>query len=148
MKKILIITALLLGVVGLSIGQIAQTSSYVNLRSSPYVGNNVIKVLAKNKNVKLVGCKDNWCKVISGFDDGYVYISYLKTVENPDTEISLPEPEIKYYYNVDEIKVQSPTYYKKAPRGASAVCKDGTYSFSRNRRGTCSRHGGVKKWLN
>lgn len=29
------------------------------------------------------------------------------------------------------------------PDGASAVCRDGTYSFSRQRSGTCSRHGGV-----
>jgi TolB-like protein len=31
--------------------------------------------------------------------------------------------------------------------GATAVCKDGTYSYSQNRRGTCSRHGGVARWL-
>ena len=33
------------------------------------------------------------------------------------------------------------------PVGASAVCRDGTYSFSANRRGTCSHHGGVAEWL-
>jgi hypothetical protein len=33
------------------------------------------------------------------------------------------------------------------PVGASAVCVDGTYSFSQNRRGTCSHHGGVSRWL-
>ncbi|MBK9736820.1 MAG: DUF3761 domain-containing protein [Saprospiraceae bacterium] len=31
--------------------------------------------------------------------------------------------------------------------GACAVCADGTYSFSKNQRGTCSHHGGVAKWL-
>lgn len=30
----------------------------------------------------------------------------------------------------------------------SAICKDGTYSYSANRRGTCSGHGGVSEWLN
>lgn len=34
-----------------------------------------------------------------------------------------------------------------APEGASAKCRDGTYSFSRSRRGTCSHHGGVTQWL-
>ncbi|MCL5958996.1 MAG: DUF3761 domain-containing protein [Chloroflexi bacterium] len=34
-----------------------------------------------------------------------------------------------------------------APSGATAICKDGTYSFSQNRRGTCSHHGGVAQWL-
>lgn len=33
------------------------------------------------------------------------------------------------------------------PRGgASAICKDGWVSYSANRRGTCSHHGGVRKW--
>jgi resuscitation-promoting factor RpfB len=34
-----------------------------------------------------------------------------------------------------------------APKGATAQCRDGTYSFSKSRRGTCSHHGGVAKWL-
>lgn len=33
------------------------------------------------------------------------------------------------------------------PIGASALCKDDTYSYSQNRTGTCSHHGGVKEWL-
>jgi hypothetical protein len=35
----------------------------------------------------------------------------------------------------------------KVPAGASAKCRDGSYSFSKSRRGTCSRHGGVASWL-
>ena len=34
-----------------------------------------------------------------------------------------------------------------APTGASAQCRDGTWSFSMSRRGTCSHHGGVASWL-
>jgi hypothetical protein len=34
-----------------------------------------------------------------------------------------------------------------APAGAAARCRDGTYSFSRHRSGTCSHHGGVATWL-
>ena len=33
------------------------------------------------------------------------------------------------------------------PTGATAKCKDGTYSKSAHRSGTCSRHGGVAEWL-
>ncbi|HEY1834911.1 MAG TPA: DUF3761 domain-containing protein [Solirubrobacteraceae bacterium] len=33
------------------------------------------------------------------------------------------------------------------PAGATARCKDGTYSFSEHRSGTCSSHGGVAEWL-
>lgn len=35
----------------------------------------------------------------------------------------------------------------QTPAGASAQCRDGTYSYSRNRRGTCSHHGGVATWM-
>lgn len=31
--------------------------------------------------------------------------------------------------------------------GATAICRDGSYSYSRSRRGTCSHHGGVRQWL-
>jgi len=31
--------------------------------------------------------------------------------------------------------------------GATAVCADGSYSWSIHHRGTCSWHGGVKKWM-
>ncbi|WP_331739796.1 DUF3761 domain-containing protein (plasmid) [Streptomyces sp. NBC_00015] len=32
------------------------------------------------------------------------------------------------------------------PRGTTAKCKDGTYSYSAHFRGTCSHHRGVKYW--
>ena len=33
------------------------------------------------------------------------------------------------------------------PAGATARCKDGSYSHTANRRGACSRHGGVAQWM-
>ena len=30
--------------------------------------------------------------------------------------------------------------------GPTALCRDKTYSYSANHRGTCSHHGGVKAW--
>ena len=33
------------------------------------------------------------------------------------------------------------------PTGATALCKDGTYSRATNHRGACARHQGVAKWL-
>jgi hypothetical protein len=30
--------------------------------------------------------------------------------------------------------------------GATARCRDGTYSHSRHHSGTCSHHGGVAEW--
>ena len=33
------------------------------------------------------------------------------------------------------------------PTNATAICNDGTYSYSASRSGTCSHHGGVRIWL-
>jgi hypothetical protein len=33
------------------------------------------------------------------------------------------------------------------PDGATAQCRNGSYSFSHSRTGTCSRNGGVATWL-
>ena len=54
----------------------------------------------------------------------------------------------RHYTNVDGQTVHSPAYSSNGiPAGATAQCADGTYSFSQHRRGTCSHHGGVAKWL-
>jgi Protein of unknown function (DUF3761) len=41
---------------------------------------------------------------------------------------------------------QSAPSNNNAPAGASALCRDGTYSYSAHRQGTCSHHGGVAQW--
>jgi hypothetical protein len=64
-----------------------------------------------------------------------------------------------YYTNVDGYCVQRPTYYAPpaytppptyapprpymAPDMPSARCRDGIYSYSLHRSGTCSHHGGI-----
>lgn len=52
-----------------------------------------------------------------------------------------------YYTNSQGNEVHSPAYAPSEPAGATARCRDGTYSFSQSRRGTCSHHGGVAQWL-
>lgn len=54
-----------------------------------------------------------------------------------------------YYTNVDGNKVPSPveTPDGSIPVGATARCRDGSYSSSQHRSGTCSHHGGVAEWL-
>jgi len=49
------------------------------------------------------------------------------------------------YTNRDGNTVHAParSLSGKTPEGATARCRDGTYSFSQHRSGTCSRHGGV-----
>jgi len=51
------------------------------------------------------------------------------------------------YRNVNGEQVHSPVFSRQAPAGATARCRDGSYSFSRHRSGTCSHHGGVAQWL-
>jgi hypothetical protein len=55
----------------------------------------------------------------------------------------------KGYYNSRGNWVPSPTRTAngKPPRGATARCGDGSFSFSQSHRGTCSHHGGVADWL-
>jgi hypothetical protein len=54
-----------------------------------------------------------------------------------------------HYVNKDGHIVHSPAHAKNGgtPSGATARCRDGTYSFSQHHRGTCSHHGGVTIWL-
>lgn len=75
------------------------------------------------------------------------------SVPAPAKQITQPQPSAlsndNYYTNVDGKQIHSPAYSPSSCSsiGASAECRDGTCSFSQNRRGTCSHHGGVAEWL-
>ena|ERR1700733_122592 len=63
---------------------------------------------------------------------------------------SQPKPKCNdngTYVNSKGQTVPRPENCSGPPQGATAQCHDGSYSFSRSRRGTCSHHGGVAKWL-
>jgi hypothetical protein len=53
-----------------------------------------------------------------------------------------------HYVNRDGDAVHSPARSRSGnvPAGATAQCRDGSYSFSRHHSGTCSSHGGVAHW--
>ena len=85
------------------------------------------------------------------------YIAPLQIKQEPNTQqntqVQQPTPTPSsptYYINSSGNTVQSPTKSQDGsiPAGASARCRDGSYSFSQHRSGTCSHHGGVADWLN
>ena len=55
--------------------------------------------------------------------------------------------EEEFYINSRGHSVHRPMASRLRPAGASARCRDGSWSFSESRRGTCSHHGGVGSWL-
>lgn len=67
----------------------------------------------------------------------------------PQSASSAQLIERGYYTNSSGQQVHRPahTVGNQVPAGASAQCRDGSYSFSQHHRGTCSHHGGVARWL-
>src|SRR5579872_4911264 len=61
----------------------------------------------------------------------YVYPTVI-----PTTDSGLSNNN--YYINSSGNEVHSPAYSNTVPAGATAQCRDGTYSFSQHRSGTCS----------
>lgn len=50
------------------------------------------------------------------------------------------------YLNSSGHVVPDPKCVTDHQAGETAVCRDGSHSFSEHRQGTCSRHGGVAQW--
>lgn len=74
--------------------------------------------------------------------------SAQQTSGTPDTNPAKPKcADNGTYVNSQGQTVKRPENCTTAPQGATAQCRDGAYSFSKSRRGTCSHHGGVAKWL-
>ena len=53
-------------------------------------------------------------------------------------------PSYKPTYTIPTYK--SPVYTYPSYNSGTATCRDGTTSYSQNRSGTCSYHGGVASW--
>ena len=155
MKRIIVF--ILLVFASLSINAQTATkivSANLNLRESANTSSTVITVIPKGTLVSVdKECNCEWILIRYKDKIGYVYTKYLDnynkngiiSIQNANNSNTIQS--VKYYTNSSGQKVQSPTKYNSAPVGATALCRDGTYSFSRNRRGTCSHHGGVARWL-
>ncbi len=84
--------------------------------------------------------------------------SYAQLVPPASTPLTAPnkaepnEADLQthgHYKNKAGQEVHAPakSVDDKVPAGASAKCRDGSYSFSKHHSGTCSHHGGVGSWL-
>ena len=155
MKKYLIILLQLLLAITICAQSYKYASTNLNLRSGPSTSYRILATIPSGTSVEMAeDCDCPWIKVYYNGTIGYVSSKYLSTQQTPSKQNSQTTTHqrntsstIKYYTNSAGEKVQSPTYYNTIPAGATALCRDGTYSFSHSRRGTCSHHGGVAKWL-
>jgi hypothetical protein len=125
----------------------------LNLRAQPSTSAHVLKHLGYRQAVTKLGApQDGWVHVrTSGGVVGYVSSGFVTLAVPPvrvATHYYTTGPASgRHYRNVDGNLVHSPMHASRAPAGASAICNDGTYSFSQHHRGTCSYHGGVRNWL-
>jgi len=150
MKKLILSIFLNFLVISLVCSQevIKVTTSNLNLRLTPDSTSEILTVLPKGTTVKIKeDCDCTWIPVLYNGKVGYVSAKFLKTPTKNSNTGHVRSSQVKHYTNSRGKKVQSPTYYNAPPAGATALCRDGTYSFSRSRRGTCSHHGGVAEWL-
>jgi len=155
MKRYLLIIVQILIAITINAQTYKYTSANLNLRSGPSSSYKVLTTIPLGTSVEMAeNCDCDWIKVSYNGNIGYVSSKYLtnqrvvnKTSNNRISETQKTKTSVKYYTNSNGQKIQSPTYYNSAPAGATALCRDGTYSFSQNRRGTCSHHGGVARWL-
>lgn len=123
---------------------LAYTTTSVRLRESPFPTARPVAVLSQGTTVRLYSCSEGWCSVTVSSHAGYLLQEFL-TQQAPQAATQ----QGRGYYNIDGQFVPSPTRTAdgQPPPGASAQCQDGTFSFSKHRRGTCSWHGGVARWL-
>lgn len=131
------------------VAQTRYVKTNLNLREGPGTSYSIIAVLPKGTSVTIEDdCNCKWVPVSYGNHIGYLRTSYLSKHRNSQTshKRNYYKSRKRYYTNTYGDRIQSPTYSNRRPAGATALCRDGTYSFSQSRRGTCSHHGGVAEW--
>ncbi len=88
------------------------------------------------------------CEPALGSQDPQQVPSVSSATQNSQSRQAKPTcTDSGTYVNSKGQTVRRPENCTKPPQGATAQCRDGTYSFSQSRRGTCSHHGGVARWL-
>lgn len=96
--------------------------------TSPAVAATEVGTAKAGAALQIGACANGWCEVTG------VYIAERQLTPTAPAAMGLVMP--------------TPSSSKAAqpPPGATAQCRDGSYSVSRTRSGTCSHHGGVARW--
>lgn len=126
---------------------VAVTRVTASLRDGPALDSRVLTTIPPKTTIKVSSCVDGWCSVEYQQFTGHVIQAFLRF---PSAVSQTAQPiGGRGYINSRGEWVASPirTLDGRPPEGASAQCRDSTYSFSRSRSGTCSHHGGVARWL-
>lgn len=126
----------------------AVTRVAARLREGPALDSRVLVTIPPKTTVKVTACIDGWCGVEYQQLTGHVVQAFLRFPTAVESQATAPSGG-RGYVNSRGEWVPSPvrTPNGQPPNGASAQCRDGTFSFSRSRQGTCSHHGGVARWL-
>ena len=131
-----------------------------NLRDRPSITGTITNTVEKGDLLTLVSSSPvgPWYRVRENktapelwIHGNAIALLYTDDVTSTNSEVQRPRltsppSSGKSYVNVDGVRVPSPVFSDTKPAGATARCRDGSYSFSQHRRGTCSHHGGVAEW--
>jgi len=135
---------LLLAAAGLA-ADTRVTVSRAQLHAAPRAGSRVVAVVPAGAQLSVELCSKSWCSTSWNGAAAWVAKRDLSAAKGGGAK---PKRAGKGYINSEGKWVSSPTMSPSGPpAGATAQCNDGSCSFSKHRSGTCSHHGGVRRWL-
>ena len=142
-RRIAVVLLMLVGMTStLAAQDVRYTNAAVRMRADAAANSKVVETVPVGARVEIIACAVAWCWVDYEKRTGYIAEEYLSAASKK------PASSASGYVNALGAFVPSPKASASGPpRGAKAKCRDGTYSFSKSRSGTCANHGGVAKWL-
>src|SRR5206468_2170959 len=139
-----VIALLLLAASGLA-ADTRVTVSPAQLHVAPRAGSRVVAVVPAGVQLSVELCSKSWCS--TSWNGASAWVA-KRDLSAPKGDRAKPKRTGRGYINSDGKRIPSPQMSPSGPpAGATAQCNDGSYSFSAHRRGTCSHHGGVRRWL-
>jgi len=127
--------------------RVAYAATDLDVRAAPSAAAPLVARVRTGTAIAVGRCDAGWCGVTVAPVTGFAAEVYLS--DSPPAGPVAQQDTGRGYRNTFGEWVRSPTRTADglAPPGATATCRDGTFSFSNTRRGTCSSHGGVARWL-